>query len=175
MMAGGFRLTLKVKLTPNKENSGIQFRSEALPDGEMKGPQADVGAGWWGKLYEENGRGLLWDKSGEKHIKPDDWNEYEIVAEGGQVRTYLNGKRCVDLNDAAIARKGVFGLQIHAGGTLEVRAPHLVAAKLHDQVMKRRQPRPQAGQRRASIGMAMNDERGLRANPVNRRMHRPFA
>ena len=54
-----FRLTLKVKLTPNKENSGIQFRSEPLPDGEMKGPQADVGAGWWGKLYEENGRGLL--------------------------------------------------------------------------------------------------------------------
>ena len=54
-----FRLTLKVKLTPNKENSGVQFRSEALPDGEMRGPQADVGAGWWGKLYEENGRGAL--------------------------------------------------------------------------------------------------------------------
>jgi putative heme-binding domain-containing protein len=54
-----FRLTLKVKLVPNKENSGIQFRSESLPDGEMRGPQADIGAGWWGKLYEENGRGLL--------------------------------------------------------------------------------------------------------------------
>ena len=31
MIAGDFKLTLKVKLTPNKENSGIQFRSEALP------------------------------------------------------------------------------------------------------------------------------------------------
>ena len=53
-----FKLTLKVKLTPNAANSGIQFRSEPLPDGEMKGPQADIGAGWWGKLYEESGRGL---------------------------------------------------------------------------------------------------------------------
>ena len=67
MLASDFRLTLKVKLLPNKENSGIQFRSEALPDGDVRGPQADVGEGWWGKLYEENGRGMLWDKSGEKH------------------------------------------------------------------------------------------------------------
>ena len=63
----------------------MQFRSEALPDGEMKGPQADVGVGWWGKLYEESGRGVLSDnKSGEKLVKVDDWNEYEIVAEGSQ-------------------------------------------------------------------------------------------
>src|SRR5262249_2863802 len=55
LLAGDFRLTLKVKLVPNKENSGVQFRSEPLPDGEMKGPQADIGAGWWGKLYEESG------------------------------------------------------------------------------------------------------------------------
>src|SRR5262249_13325032 len=121
MMAGDFRLRLKMKLTPNRENSGIQFRSEPLPSREMKGPQADAGAGWWGKLYEESGRGLLWSKSGEKHIKTDDWNEYEIVAEGSRVRTYLNGKLCVDLDDGALARRGIFGLQIHAGGPMEVR------------------------------------------------------
>ena len=65
LAAADFRLTVQVKLVKNEGNSGIQFRSEALPDGEMKGDQADVGAGWWGKLYEENGRGLLWDESGE--------------------------------------------------------------------------------------------------------------
>ena len=53
----------------------------------MKGDQADVGAGWWGKLYEENGRGLLWDKSGEAHVKLGDWNTYEIVAVGSKIRT----------------------------------------------------------------------------------------
>src|SRR5206468_7827089 len=58
LVAADFRLTLKMKLTPNRENSGVQFRSEALPDGEMKGPQADAGQGWWGKLYEESGRGI---------------------------------------------------------------------------------------------------------------------
>ena len=54
-----FRLSVQVKLVKNEGNSGIQFRSIELADGEMKGDQADIGPGWWGKLYEENGRGLL--------------------------------------------------------------------------------------------------------------------
>ncbi|MFL5338821.1 MAG: PVC-type heme-binding CxxCH protein [Gemmataceae bacterium] len=116
-----FKLSLKLKLVPNKENSGVQFRSEALPDGEMKGPQADVGAGWWGKLYDESARGLIWDKSGEKHVKVDDWNEYVIEAVGPKVRTWLNGNLCVDLTDEKISLRGIFGLQIHAGGPMEVR------------------------------------------------------
>jgi putative membrane-bound dehydrogenase-like protein len=122
MIAEDFKLTLKIKLVPNKENSGVQFRSEALPDGEMKGPQADVGAGWWGKLYEESGRGILSEnKAGEKVVKTDEWNEYVVIAEGSRVKTYINGELCVDVDDAAISRRGVFGLQIHAGGPMEVR------------------------------------------------------
>ena len=87
----------------------------------MRGPQADVGAGWWGKLYEENGRGLIWDKSGEKHVKVDDWNEYVIEAAGSRVKTWINGKLCVDLDDAKLSRRGIFALQIHSGGAMEVR------------------------------------------------------
>ena len=122
MVAEDFKLTLKLKLVPNKENSGVQFRSEALPDGEMKGPQADVGLGWWGKLYEESGRGVLSDnKAGEKVVKVDDWNEYVIIAEGSRVKTYLNGELCVDVDDPKISRRGIFGLQIHSGGPMEVR------------------------------------------------------
>jgi hypothetical protein len=123
MVAEDFKLTIKVKLVPNKENSGVQFRSEALPDGEMKGPQADVGQGWWGKLYEESGRGVLSDnKAGEDVVvKKDEWNEYVIIAEGSHVKTYINGKLCVDLDDPKLSRRGIFGLQIHAGGAMEVR------------------------------------------------------
>ncbi len=121
LVATDFRLSLKIKLVPNKENSGIQFRSVPLPDGEMRGPQADVGAGWWGKLYEESARGLLWDKSGEKHVKTDEWNDYVVEAVGGHVRTWINGQLCVDLNDEKLSRRGIFGLQIHAGGPMEVR------------------------------------------------------
>ncbi len=125
MLATDFRLTLQVKLVPDKENSGVQFRSEALAGGEMKGPQADVGAGWWGKLYEENGRGILWDKSGEKHVKVDDWNEYRIEAQGTRVRTWINDQLCVDLDDAKMSRRGIFALQIHSGGPMEVRFKEL--------------------------------------------------
>jgi putative membrane-bound dehydrogenase-like protein len=121
MVATDFRLTLKVKLAPNKENSGVQIRSEPLPDGEVKGPQADVGLGWWGKLYEEQGRGVLSNGSGEKHIKVDDWNEYEIVAQGSRIKTFINGHACVDLDDPKISRRGIFALQIHSGGPMEVR------------------------------------------------------
>jgi putative membrane-bound dehydrogenase-like protein len=121
MIAEDFRLTLKVKLIPNAENSGIQFRSENLPKGEVKGPQADIGAGWWGKLYEEHGRGLLWKESGEKHVKPGEWNEYVIEAVGPKVRTWINGKLCVDLEDEKLSRRGLFAFQLHSGKAMEVR------------------------------------------------------
>lgn len=132
LVAGDFRLTLDVKLTPNSENSGIQFRSEALPDGEVKGYQADMGAGWWGKLYEELGRGLLWDESGEEHITPGEWNTYEIVARGTRIETSLNGKKCVDLEDPEGARRGIFALQLHSGGPMEVRFRNIALEPIDD-------------------------------------------
>lgn len=121
MLFSDFRLVCKVKLVPNKENSGIQFRSEPLPDGEVRGMQADVGAGWWGKLYEEQGRGLLWDKPGEQFVNRDGWNTYEVLAIGNKVRTAINGHLCVDLDDSKGATQGVIAFQLHAGGPLEVR------------------------------------------------------
>lgn len=120
-----FRLTLQVKLVANLGNSGIQFRSVVLPDAEVKGNQADVGPGWWGKLYEEHGRGLLWDKSGEAHVKIGDWNTYEILAIGSKIVTKLNGKVCVDLDDPAGLRVGITALQLHSGGPTEVRFKEL--------------------------------------------------
>ncbi|HND52183.1 MAG TPA: DUF1080 domain-containing protein, partial [Pirellulaceae bacterium] len=120
-----FRLTLEIKLTPNKENSGIQFRSAPQANGEVKGYQADAGAGWWGKLYEELGRGLIWKESGEQHVKVDDWNRYEIVAVGSRIQTFINGQKCVDMEDPDGARRGVIAFQIHSGGALEVRFRNL--------------------------------------------------
>jgi putative membrane-bound dehydrogenase-like protein len=123
--ASDFRFSATVKLTPNAENSGIQFRSEPWSNGEMKGPQADIGRGWWGKLYEESGRGLLWSKPGDEHVKSDDWNDYVIEANGSKIRTWINGHLCVDLDDPQLAKKGIFGLQIHSGGPMEVRFKNL--------------------------------------------------
>jgi len=40
---------------------------------------------------------------------------------GSKVRTSLNGNVCVDLDDEKISKRGIFGLQVHAGGPVEVR------------------------------------------------------
>lgn len=121
LAAGDFHFTCQVKLAKNEGNSGIQFRAEALPEGEVKGYQADIGVGWWGKLYEEHGRELLWDKSGESHVKPGEWNTYEIIAQGSKLVTKINGQTCVDLGDPEGAKRGIFALQLHSGGPTEVR------------------------------------------------------
>lgn len=121
MALENFRLTLMVKLTPNMENSGVQFRSLVQENGDVKGYQADIGKGWWGKLYEEHGRELLTKNDGDQFVKEDDWNRYEIVAEGSHIRTFINGKACVDLDDPPGARRGIIAFQIHSGGAMEVR------------------------------------------------------
>jgi putative membrane-bound dehydrogenase-like protein len=120
---GDFRFSCEVLLASNKGNSGIQFRSRALPGGSVAGYQADIGPGWWGKLYEEHGRGLL--TSREAAVRTGDWNEYVIEAQGVRVRTWLNGELCLDLSDPEGARSGVFALQLHSGGATEVRFRNL--------------------------------------------------
>jgi hypothetical protein len=126
LAAENFRLSLDVKLVKNEGNSGLQFRSESLNGfNEMRGYQADIGVGWWGKLYEENGRGILSDKSGESYLKKGDWNHYEIEAVGSHIRTWLNGQLCVDVNDPPGKSRGQFALQLHAGDPTEVRFRNL--------------------------------------------------
>jgi hypothetical protein len=92
-----------------------------LEGGEVQGYQADIGAGWWGKLYEEHGRGLLFDGPGEDSVRRGQWNTYEIAAQGDTIRTWINGRPCVELTDPAGARRGVVALQLHSGGPTEVR------------------------------------------------------
>ena len=120
-----FRFKCQVLLKDNLGNSGIQLRSQPLASGEVKGYQADIGPGWWGKVYEEQGRGLIEDNDAEKHAKPNEWNDYEIIAVGSRVRTFLNGNLCVDRDDPAGARSGVLAVQLHSGGATEVRFRHL--------------------------------------------------
>ncbi len=115
-----FRLVFEVKLTADTANSGVQFRSVPLPDGEMQGYQADIGKGWWGLLYEESGRGVL-QKPAAAVERPGEWNTYEILAVGDRIQLALNGVRTVDLVDPAGQKRGVVGLQVHSGGPTEVR------------------------------------------------------
>jgi len=126
LTAEDFRFTLEAKLAGNVGNSGVQFRSKLLNDSAgVAGYQADIGVSWWGKLYEEHGRAILWDKSGESYVKKGEWNKYEILANGPRIQTRLNGQLCVDLDDPDGERRGIFAFQLHAGGPMEVRFRNL--------------------------------------------------
>lgn len=118
-------------LVGKKGNSGIQYRSKHSERGAnkwvVKGYQADLGNGLWGKLYEEGGRGVLAfdykDKAPE--IKKDDgWNTYRITAKGSKVTQEINGTVTIELDDLdqkKAAKEGVIALQYHSPGGFEVR------------------------------------------------------
>ena len=124
-----FYLTVDVKLTPDARNAGIQFRSKPIDvHGQALGYQADVGAGVWGKLYHEHGRGKLdWNDNATGAVKPDQWNAYEILAVGDRIWTAINGKLCVAFEDPAGERAGKIAFQIHGGPpqTVHYRNPTL--------------------------------------------------
>lgn len=115
-----FHLVLDVKLEPNEGNGGIQFRSQKQPPHEAKGYQADMGKGWWGKLYHESGRGILdTHDRGEKALKPGEWNRYEILAVGHRIWTAINGKLAVSYYDPHGELSGYIAFQMHSGGPLK--------------------------------------------------------
>lgn len=121
-----FRLVLEVKLAGERGNGGIQFRSGMFETTDMKGLQADVGPGAWGKLIERNGRGPLVETGAEGAVRPGDWNLYEILATGRRLQLALNGKKCADFEDPQSDRPGLIGLQM-AGEveSLEIRFRNL--------------------------------------------------
>ena len=127
---GNFILKLKFKLegTEGFINGGVQFRSQRLKDPahEMTGYQADLGAKYWASLYDESRRNKTLVQAPEaivsKVLKPNEWNDYEIRAEGPRIRLFLNGEQTVDYTepDASIPQTGYIGLQIHGGGKAQV-------------------------------------------------------
>lgn len=129
---GDFELTFQVRLRGEGfVNSGVQFRSERVPGShEMSGYQADIGPGWWGKLYDESRRNRVLAEPPKPlaKVKDGDWNTYRIVAEGGRVRAWVNGEPGFDFTetDAGVVPKGRIGLQIHGGGKSMVEFKDLV-------------------------------------------------
>lgn len=117
-----FHLKFQVKL--RNGNSGVQFRSEELPDLVVRGLQADLAENnWWGSLYDEKGkRGVIvdgWKGKAEKVVKSGDWNDYEIVARGENITLRLNGMTTAEWKDSS-RTGGVLALQLHRGPRMKV-------------------------------------------------------
>ncbi|MBN9118928.1 MAG: DUF1080 domain-containing protein [Planctomycetes bacterium] len=102
---GDFELTCKVLLRDGVGNSGVQIRSERFDkDGDkqsfrVRGPQVDVGKGYWGSLYGEGVGGMMKASSPDaikKAVKETEFNEYHIIAKGTRITIKINGETMVD-------------------------------------------------------------------------------
>jgi hypothetical protein len=144
-----FEFRAEFRLTESA-NSGVQYRSTALPDiGKyvLKGYQADIdGKGaYTGMLYEERGRGFVAPRGqfarmadggtpkligspGETEvlkaaIKVADWNQIHIIARGNVIIHVINGRvmsMCIDEDAKGRAMEGLLGLQLHVGPPMKV-------------------------------------------------------
>jgi len=124
-----FILKVKFKLTGTEGfvNGGVQIRSQPAvkPPNEMVGYQCDMGEGWWGALYDESRRNKVLVKPDadavKKALKPNEWNEYVIRADGKTIETSINGVKMINYteSDDAIPQYGFIGLQVHGGGVTE--------------------------------------------------------
>ena len=118
------RLQFKLVGTNGFINGGVQIRSQPArnPTNEMVGYQCDLGAGYWGALYDESRRNkVLVQPDAElvkKALKPGDWNEYVITARGKTIETAINGVPMITYTEAddSIPQHGFIGLQIHGNG-----------------------------------------------------------
>ncbi len=124
---GDFHLKVEVKL--RNHNSGIQFRSEALPGWVVRGLQADMAENnYWGSIYDERGkRGILvdgWKGKAETVVRPNDWNAVEILCEGDRIVVKVNGLVTAEMRDST-RLSGIIALQLHRGPPMEVRFRNL--------------------------------------------------
>ena len=121
-----FELTLQVKVKGKRPNAGIQIRSERIEDHhEMIGYQADVGPGYWGRLYDESRRRKFLAplaSAAATNAAKEGWNNYKIRCEGKRIRMWINGILTCDYNEKndSIPLDGYIALQAHSGPPFEV-------------------------------------------------------
>ena len=143
-----FELKIEFRLTGSatpETNSGFQFRSRRLPNGDVGGYQVDINAGQPPRaaLYDEFGRHFLaregersvFDAEGKKTVekfdlepgardfKLDEWHEYHLTAVGPKMTLRVNGRLISEVtdNDADSAEaRGVLALQLHTGPPMKI-------------------------------------------------------
>ncbi|HEY3787529.1 MAG TPA: DUF1080 domain-containing protein, partial [Urbifossiella sp.] len=123
-----FEMTCKVLLKDGVGNSGIQIRSELYDPKlfKVKGPQVDVGKGYFGSLYGEGVGGMMKQADGKaiaKAVKETEFNDYYILAKGTHITIKINGETMVDQDFPKLPGKdgkdapkdGIIAFQAHAG------------------------------------------------------------
>ena len=115
-------------------NSGVFIRSE-IEGTRIEGWQVEVAPLnlHTGGIYESYGRGWLIkpNPKDENALLPNQWNHMSIRSVEGEITTWLNGRKMVNINDAKIGQgKGFIALQIHDGGGIKVRWKDIIIQEL---------------------------------------------
>jgi type 1 glutamine amidotransferase len=119
-------------------NSGVQFRSQELPDFNVAGYQADAAkGGGWGNLHDLHGRGKLvdgWRGKSENFTNLNDWNEMEVKASGTHITIRVNGLITANWTESAPEQRknGIIALQLHSGKPMEVRFTNIRIKQLQN-------------------------------------------
>lgn len=134
---------LRAQVWLRNGNSGIQFRSRQLPGPGwiISGYQADISDAGdrsaWGNFYEERGRSRTMMKTPDEGwlkakavVRKQDWNDYEIFANGTQIRLTLNGVVTIDTHEDKW-RSGLIALQLHSGEPMLVEFRNIRFKKLY--------------------------------------------
>lgn len=126
-------------------NSGIQLRSQALPNWDTSGYQADMSGNGdlIGFVYEHT-RGLIAGRGERVTIGPDgkrsveklgdaaellkaykkeDWNTYRVLCRGPEITLYINGTlmcQFTDRDPKQAASQGFIALQMHPGPPMRI-------------------------------------------------------
>ncbi len=119
--------TVRVVYKAMKGNSGFYFRAKPVDSAvNLHGFQAEISADGDNAagLYETGGRGWVVQPPEDRikdAFKPKAWNTMVVSAHGNRIVTHLNGTKMVSIDDKESRSKGVFGLQLHGGQTMDVR------------------------------------------------------
>ena len=146
---GNFILRFDIKVS-EAGNSGMQYRSWMIPGEQpyrVAGYQADFDGkhGYSGILYGEGFDGILCNRGEEtflddkhkphtvrrfaesealkKELRFEDWNAYEVTAEGFTFTNKINGHLmsvCTDKDEVKRKAKGLLAIQAHTGPPMKV-------------------------------------------------------
>lgn len=136
-----FDITLKIKcsgdLKTGQVNSGIQIRSARMENGNVAGYQIDCGKGWFGKIFDEHRRRLIYPKplneeALSKGVDTFGWNTYRILADGPRIQVWINGIKASDYTETnpLIPMEGIIAPQIHSGGHVMVQFKDVIITEL---------------------------------------------
>jgi Domain of Unknown Function (DUF1080) len=138
----------RIRVVGKEGNSGVQIRSQKLPDYQTLGYQADFDATGYcvGTLYRyerkplatfaQRGDSVLIDATGNSSVKKfadptklldafnkGDWNDFRILAKSTKVTLWMNGVLMCAVDDHEkkyTLPKGIIALQLHSGEPMRV-------------------------------------------------------